>query len=665
MEINQFKIKFKDEAASLFTSLDNTLIELEKNPGDIYYLNEAFRFMHTIKGTSSMFGFNYISELTHELESLFDIIRNSKQVMPQQLLEVTFTASDHLRALLSDEELSDPGNRERQEIIKKNIEKIKINLELTNQPVASEDKLQVQNTEKVHKSSWNILFYPSDHIIDRAINLVYTFQDLFMLGEYKINNSPLEIDDTQIWSIFLVTDKSYNEIEDALMFIMDYCKINKLADFDIFEPFALEPVKKPPEISISKIDVKSIPPENETITNQPEIGTPSATSVIQKYKTSRINVDSSKLDQLMYLVSELVTSKSELLLALQVKNEEKAMDIAFKIEKLSKLFSENALSIRLVSLSEMLTKFKRLIRDLSKQLGKEIIFDISGEETELDKNIIDNIGEPIMHLIRNCIDHGIEIPSSRLEKGKQEKGTIKFEAQKTGNFVYISVSDDGNGIDTDYIYKKGVEKGFVAPGTELSHKEILDIIFLPGFSTAQSLTNVSGRGVGMDIVLKKIQEIRGEISVSSKIGEGTTFTIKLQQTISIIETLLIKAGGFTYAIPVEDIDSCILEVGDNILDTQNHLIGYNNHLIPYINLRTKFSLNVTDNKAELEKLIIINRVDKTYAIVADKIIGEFQAVVKPLGNAFKSLKFLSGASLLGDGSIALLLDTDKLWYEMN
>jgi two-component system chemotaxis sensor kinase CheA len=570
------------------------------------------------------------------------------------------------------------------------IEKLNKILQSKDVPIISDNTDRGNNTNmpsdktKNTIATWNILFYPDDELIKRAVNLVYTFNDLFLLGEYTIENCTDKSKDKPFWNIFLVTNHPYDEIEGALMFVLDNCKIIKVADFNILEPSCPEKRNNRLDQSLDKM-IQSMQDKADEINSESKLQTHSTSSTTQqmtasvdlrtqevisqqvynKSKTTRINIESTKLDRLMYLVSELVTTKSELILALQKQNIEKAIDTSEKIEKLSKLFSDIALNIRLVSLHELLSRFKRLIRDLSKQLNKSIHFETIGEETELDKNIIDNLGEPIMHLIRNCIDHGIEPSDKRKEIGKPETGIIKFEARKSGNYVYINISDDGNGINSEYVYNKAVEKGYIAKGTELSQKGIFDLIFLPGFSTAQSLTDVSGRGVGMDIVLKKIQEIRGEINVTSTTGIGTTFSLKLQQSISIIETLLISAGGFTYAIPIEDIESCIIEDVKNIKNKQNQQIGYNNNLIPFINLCTKFSINNHENDLLTEKLIIINRINKVYAIVADNIIGEYQAVIKPLGNAFASLKFLSGASVLGDGSIALLLDTDKLWSEIS
>ncbi len=670
-DIGQFKKVFINEAGSLLTNLDGIILELEKDPQNIHFINEAFRVMHTIKGASGMYGFDKIVEITHEIESIYDLVRNFKLEITGPLIDITLDAADHVRELLSDETMVNQSNIEQHQLLKEKI----IALKQSSGEINTEKQEFAPVVSNIHSiATWNIFFYPDDKLIQRCVNLAYTFHDLFELGKYWFYDKPSDSDTgkDQYYIIFLVTDKTYDDIESALMFIMDFCKIIKIADFDIFDP---ESFKQREEFLINKSKENStellpVPSGRKTseitkeLRQSQNVPRDEKASIIRKDSTTHINVEASKLDMLMYLVSELVTTKSELLLALKKQNEQKALDAAEKIEKLSKLFGENALALRLVSLSMMLHKFKRLIRDLSKQLRKNIEFEIIGDDTELDKTIIDALDEPVMHLIRNCIDHGIELPEKRVERGKPETGIIRFEAHKTGNYVYITISDDGNGIDSNYIMKKAIEKGFIPEGTPLSQKEIYDLIFLPGFSTAESLSNVSGRGVGMDVVLKKIQGIRGEIQVESELGKGSSFSLKLQQSISIIDTLLITSGKITFAIPIEDIETCWLEPQENLLNRQNQLVEFNNSLIPFLNLRTTF-FNETTTRNETEKLIIINKQGRRYAIVADHIIGEYQAVIKPLGKTFNHIKFLSGASLLGDGSIAILLDTDKLWYEIS
>lgn len=665
MDLSQFKQKFIDEANTLLVNLDNALLELEKDPGNKQHINESFRVIHTIKGASGMYGFDKVVEITHELESLYDIVREKELKVPQSLIEVTFIAADHIRALLIDEEFNNQENIQRQGALKTNIEVTKLELNLPGKGIKVNEPENVTSNNNGSLITWNILFYPDEEMIRRAINLIYTFHDLFQLGEYKINNKPFQSNDKQYWSIFLVTDKHYDEIESALMFVMDYCKINKIADFNIFDPNGFENRDKKLLKPENQLENNQIPAVSiiETV-NKPIVqslvsNSEVATQVFSKHSTSHINVDSTKLDRLMYLVSELVTSKSELLIALQKQNLEKANETAEKIEKLSKYFSENALSIRLVSLHEMLNRFKRLIRDLSKQLGKQVNFVTHGEETELDKTIIDNLGEPIMHIIRNCIDHGIETPENRIKSGKPEQGGIGLTAYISGNYVFICISDDGSGIDIEKVKQKAIDKGILKPTDNPTNKEIFDLIFLPGFSTAQSLTSVSGRGVGMDIVKKRINDLRGEVMVSSDWGIGTTFTLKIQQSLSIIDTLLFTVDDNYFTVPISEIEVCLQISSEEINHRRNTAtIPFNNHLIPFVDIRYLFKM--ADSTSEMYKAIIIKNENKEMALLTDRIIGEHQAVLKPLGKSLQDQKYISSASQLGDGNIAFMIDTSSL-----
>jgi two-component system chemotaxis sensor kinase CheA len=413
MDMHQLKMKFIEEAQSLLTNLDNVLIDLEKT-NDSQSVNEVFRVMHTIKGASGMFGFDKIVEITHEAEGIYDLVRNGQLKISQELIEVTFSTADHIRALLSDENFLDDNNQKRHEILKSTIQNIKgIKTENKAIDIKTEEKNETQSLR-----TWHILFVPSEELIKRCVNIIYTMQDLFALGEYKISNYSPNPKELEFWHIFLVTESSYDDIENALLFIMDYCKITEIAKFNIFDSKLL--ANRDGELSGDSRRIDSLVNYTRDLLPPGKIETPAnvisqllndnTIPVQNQVKTvsTRINVEVAKLDSLMYLVSELVTSKSELLNGIQKHDEGKIFSAAEKIDKLSKLFSDNALDIRLVSLNEMLDKFKRLIRDLAKHLGKSIDFVIEGEDTELDKSIIDAIGEPIMHLIRNNIDHGIE-----------------------------------------------------------------------------------------------------------------------------------------------------------------------------------------------------------------------------------------------------------------
>jgi len=657
MDISKFRQKFIEEANDLLRKLDADLLALEKEPLDPKKIDQVFRVMHSLKGSSGMFGFDMITEITHALENLYDEIRAGKLQLTQQIIDLTFAVGDHIRNLLLDYDCNDATNSRHHTQINANIDFVIRHLGVKTDIA---NRLAKPKTNNDGVSTFHISFKPDETIIKRCINLSITFHDLFMLGAYRIH-PPSGVNGSDYWSIFLVTSKSYDEIEDALLFVMDYCLISKVADFDIFN----EEVLKSRDQELVEAEARlngDVLVEYEGFNQMGAMSNavqlPTISVFNPETSNRKIQVDASKLDNLMYLVSELVTARSELLLSIEETYSLRTIEAAERIDKLSKLFSDNALNIRLVSLEEMASRFQRLVRDLSKSLGKKIEFVTEGADTELDKNIIDAIAEPILHLIRNCIDHGVEMPDMRLARGKNEVGKVFLSACKIGNYVHIKIGDDGNGLDTAAILRKAIEKGFVNEGVTLTEKEIFDLIFLPGFSTATTVSEVSGRGVGMDIVWRKIKEIRGEVSIESLPQKGTTFNIKLQQTISIIDTLLVSAHSSKFAIPIEDVEICGLELHSNIIQSQSNLIEFNQELIPYVSLN-KHLLN-DPTLPELVKLVIIRKQDKRYAIVADQIIGEFQAVVKPLGRTFVDQDFLSGASIYGDGSIVLLLDTEKL-----
>jgi len=653
MDISQFKQKYKEEALGLIDSLDNILLILEKEPSSTDHIEQVFRIMHTIKGTSGMYGFDLITDVTHHLESLYDLVRDKKYAVNEQVIELTFAAIDVIRDILNQKD-GDENERYKDscQLIITKIDQLILKSGLTFQ----QRKLpKVASNKEIKKRSYHIIFAPDESFIKRSLNILYTMQDLFQLGTYQIS-SDITNEEKEQWNIILVTDKSREDIEDTLIFVMDYCRITLIADFDVLSMQELDErdnyVKK-----LNEVENPEEESEHE-ISDEKSVEIRAEAALHIKQATKKILVDAEKLDTLIYLVSELVTSKSELYLSFESQNRDKTFGAMEKIDKLSKLFRENALSIRLISLQDLLNRFRRLVRDLAKQLGKMVDYEVIGDETELDKNIIEAIAEPIMHLIRNCLDHGIEMPEERKAAGKNETGIIKFVAFKKGSFVFIQISDDGRGIDKQKIMKKAIAKNIISENAQLSDKEIYDLIFVPGFSTAESLTQVSGRGVGMDIVRNKIHEIRGDISIDSELGLGTSFTLKLQQTIAIIDTLLIRCDNSKFAIPLEDVEACEIVLNETLEKSTSKQINFNNELIPYINLHNEFNLN--GKKIEKWRSIIINKQDKRYAILTDEIIGEYQAVIKPLDKTFSDQKFLSGASILGDGTIALLLDTEKL-----
>lgn len=651
MEIDHFKKIFIDETVGHLSSLESSLVDLEVDFNNKEIVRQVFRIMHTIKGNSGMFGFDKIVEVTHDLENIYDLVRASKLTVTTELIDVSFSTIDHIRNLLFQEDIDEKTLRKQQEILS-NIESFKKGMKLN---IAGLDEslksAEVAEDEKLR--TWHIILRLDNDIEKRAINLFYVIQDLYDLGKCYITYANFE-ENNQGAGIFLVSDQSYDEIEEVLMFVEDYYEILLIAEFDIFDEDEVEFPIFNGKNSMSIIDATENPDKYLELLHKMQCIKQQQQNL---HLSSTISVDVEKLDNLMFLVSELVTVKSELQNSLEQNDIERSIYAAEKIENLSKLFNQNALDLRLVPIHEITEKYKRQIRDLAKQVEKEIHFEVIGGEIELDKHIIDTLCEPLMHLLRNAIDHGIETPEKREAKGKNRVGKVTVKASCQGNNVFLKISDDGNGISKDFIFNKAVERGIISSEAELSDRELYDLIFYPGFSTVQTLSNISGRGVGMDVVLKKIEEIRGEITVESEEGVGTTFILKLQQTISIIDTLLVENNDIVYAIPIEDIESCTFIPVDEKMDKERGLINLEGTLTPYVYIENDFGLKANKDG----KLVVIRRNDLRFAMVVDRVIGEFQAVIKPLTGVFREMRFLMGATFLGDGSLALLLDTEKLW----
>lgn len=692
-DLTKFKERFIEEAFGLINQLEGALLDQEDQLENKENVQQIFRVMHTLKGTSAMYGYVHIGDLVHDLESIFDLIREGKQEFTTAIFEITLKIVDHLRNLLNDEALIDETNKKNQaDLLHEIAEIVGIVRQSPQLPNPSTDS---EATETVVKKTYYIIFHPTESQLFRCINILQIFSELADLGEYKIVNHafkdlPQDENAQNAWGIYLVTTQSKDAIEEVFMFVLDDCRILKISDKNLFDhdeflnhldslkelddstvnesPANTQPTPKT-EIKETAAEENVKPTISQNLSDEPSGNEETSTDIktveairgindAPKQALARISIDSSKLDRLMYLVSELVITKSQLNLVVENKDYTRLSIIAEKIDDLSRHFRDNALNIRLVPVAEMMVPYKRLMRDLSKDLNKEIKFITKGTDTELDKNVLDRLSEPIMHILRNSLDHGIEKPEVRVAQNKTPYGNIKFNAFYSGANVYIQIEDDGAGIDTEKIRKKAIEKGLIGSNDNLKEKEILDLIFHPGFSLAEKVTEVSGRGVGMDVVRKKINELRGEVELTTELGKGTSFTIKLHQTLSIIDTLLIKVADTHYLIPIVDIEFCDMEKHDVLYKNQNRQVELQNEIIPFVSLRDLFNHNT--DYPQKENLVVISRNDKRIAIVADKIVGDHQAVLKPLGDVFQSQHFLSGASFLGDGTLALMLDTSKL-----
>ncbi len=668
--LNKFRDKFYEEANQLLDKVEKDLLELEKMPNENELIESAFRAMHTIKGVSGMFGFDFVCEFTHCMESVFQLIKDKEIAFNREIFDLTFASLDHIRKLIADEHLADKHN---QEAHSKLIQEITDILKQTKTGIVTSSSAEyeiIEPTNALQINTWHILLRTDEKLYFRGISLVGIFDELSQIGNYQIARLGYLSDNlTDAWSIILSSNASKNNISDIFLFIEDNVSITQISNKDIFEDALKngnETVISEYESEQSILDYVEKGGKPKEINKEDEfklrLFNKKSDSVLSSAKQTikRISVDSVKLDNLMFLVSELITVNSQLLLATHGEQFVSLKPLVERVDALSKLFRNNAFEIRLVPLSDTVLRFQRLIRDLSRQLGKKIELVTQGTDTELDKNTIDQLNEPLMHIIRNCIDHGIEEPENRVKSGKPETGIIKISANQSGNYVIIVVEDDGSGIDTEKVRLKAVDKGLIKATDKPSCEEIIDFIFLPGFSTAENLSEVSGRGVGMDVVRKKLIDLRGDIMINSKEGVGTSFTLKLQQSVAIIDSLLFTVEDSFFTVPLSDIMICS-QIGAEEIAKRSHTatLHFNDQLIPFVNLRKK--LHIEGSYGNKIKVVVIKNNDHIIALLTDKIVGEHQAVLKPLGRSFRNQEYITSASQLGDGNLAFMIDTNKLF----
>jgi two-component system, chemotaxis family, sensor kinase CheA len=680
--MEQFKKKFLEEANDLINSLEDVLLMLEEKPGDKAIIGDVFRVMHSLKGGSSMFGFDKIDAFTHQLENIYDLIRNDALSVTPEILDITLASVDHLKVLLENsEELSGAHLKAHQQLLER-IHQVQ-GEKNSNHRISSSYPEEVLKTkgdtnQALYESvpTYFIRVNPHSNIFLNGTNPFLLIDELHTLGHCKafVKTQAIpelkEVDAERCylqWEVFLATNNSIDSIKDVFIFVEDSCDviISKVADENLLAitPFiqGLEEFMDPLRITeqkeleefIATIILSQSVKEDEGFSIKTDEAGP-----VKKLIINNIRVSSDKLDSLMNLVSELVTMQASLSLFAENHHLPGLSSIAENIEKISRQLRDNTFEICLIPIETIMIRFKRLVRDLSIELDKEIQFIAEGTETELDKSIIDGLTEPLMHIFRNAIDHGIESAEERLAKGKPRQGKIILKAFYSGTHVFIQVKDDGKGIDVEKIRQKAILRGFITPEANLSYKELLNLVFLPGFTTAAKITEVSGRGVGLDVVVKKIADIRGEVEIESQLGIGTTFTIKLPLTLSIIDGLLVKIHHTSFVIPLSSVDKCFEVPTGKVNKIFNNKIMLDGKMVPLVNLREEFKID--EGCPDIQQIIQVNHDVHKIGMTVDVVLGEYQAVLKPLGRMYKDLEIISGATILGDGTIALVLDPGRI-----
>lgn len=675
--IDKFRAKFVEESKDNIHDMEEALFLLENDMDNRDLIERIFRAMHSLKGGGAMFGFDDLSEFTHHLETIFDSVRSNKLKVTTELISLTFSSVDQINFLLNRGALTDDKEKqEQQDFI------LKLQHFLDPSKVVAADQnienasisgqtIEESPSEAKDEKTYLITFIPQIDLLQNGTNPLFLMDDLHSLGEaiciaYTHKIPSLELFDPTgnycVWQIILSTSESLNEIKDVFIFVEDECElfIDQIAEQAITkQDQLLSIVEKARETNILiKKEEFAQGDWNKVEEVKPTAAKKKAAAL--DHKISSIRVSSEKIDELVTFVSELVTIQAQLSLYSENSNDPTIIALAENIEKLSRQLRENAFDISLIPLQSELMRFQRLVRDLSKDQGKEIDFVIEGGDIELDKNIIENLTDPLLHILRNSIDHGIESPEERVRAGKSPKGTILFKAFYAGANVIIEISDDGKGIDSNIILQKAISKGVVEEGTQMDEKDILSLIFMSGFTTREEVTDVSGRGVGMDVVRRKIAEIRGEVGIESDTGKGTIITITLPLTLSIIDGLLVKVDENQYVIPISAIEKIHALNRSQFKNTFNNVVELEGEQLPYINLRKSFGLDNNDSDDEVVQLVVIKSENRMTGLIVDSVIGEYQTVVKPLGKYLRKQEILSGASIMGDGSISMVIDTSRL-----
>lgn len=684
MSADIHKQAFVTEAGELLEELEHSLMELENTPDDSDLVAKVFRAMHTIKGSGSMFGFDNLAAFVHGIETAYDLVREGKLAVTQEMIENSLKASDVIKEMVADETIDSSGGDAA--AIKDFFSALQSGGDAAGKPA------EKAKESKSSLTTFRVQFKPHEDIFTRGVNVQLLLNEMAELGECRViahtDNIPyldeLESEKCYVnWDIILTTDKGENAIRDVFIFVEDDCDIT-ITPVAFYDMESSDEHEKIGEIlvekgDISRIELEAILAEKKRLGEilvEKGVVPPSAIAAaleeqkhIKEIKAKKIEaegmtsirVQSDKLDFLVDLVGELVTVQARLSQTAARKNEPELLKIAEDVERLVWDLRDNTMSIRMLPIGSTFSKFNRLVRDLSHTLGKKIDLVTEGAETELDKTVIEKLNDPLVHLIRNSIDHGLEMPEERKSAGKKETGTITLSARHSGDSVLIQITDDGRGIDPEKVRKKAVEKGLIAETAELTPKEACELILAPGFSTAEAVSNISGRGVGMDVVKKNIEALKGSLDISSEKGSGTVISLKLPLTLAIIDGLLIRVADQFFIIPLAVVEECIELTPKDIANAHGRsIIQVRGDIVPYIKLRELFGIR--GNVPEIQQIVVTEIDGRRVGFVTDAVIGDHQTVIKSLGKIFKEVHGVSGASILGDGSVALIIDAVKIYH---
>ena len=682
METNQYMEMFLDESHEHLQSLNEGLLSLEENSEDVSVVNDIFRNAHTLKGMSATMGYNKIAELTHEMEDVLDLIRKEQLKLDEDIIDTLFKCLDSLEQMINS-----VADGESEDVVDVSDLVAKLSAISKGEPApaaAPAASAAVENTAAAPAAGIELSDLDRD-VLRQAkeggllgVHVQVTLSETCLLKSarsYMVMNALDELGDViksvppaealeqekfdHSFDVLVVTSSDTKAVEEALSSISEIDKlVVELVDPDV--PAATKPAAEEKKAAPA---AAAAPATAKAPAAKKASAKPAAPKKAHQSQSVRVDID--KLDTLMNLMGELVINKVRLE---QIGQTHRLAELTETLEQMDRVTTDLqniVMKVRMVPVSAVFNRFPRMVRDVSKELNKEINLTIEGEETELDRTVIDEIGDPIMHLLRNSLDHGVEHPDDREAKGKPRTGEVGLIARHEGNNVVIMVTDDGAGIPAEKIRKKAVEKGMITQeeADKLDDADAVRLIFLPGFSTAEQITDISGRGVGMDVVRSKIESLSGHVDVETKVDEGSVFKIKLPLTLAIIQAMLVKVQEEMYAIPLGSIDSTINIQPEDIKTVRNkEVIVLRGEIIPII--RMEETLQVPHVKDSDEIFVVVVHAGEAKAgIVVDNLIGQQEIVIKTLGNLFAGLKMFSGATVLGDGRVALILDVATMMQQ--
>lgn len=703
MDVSQYLEIFIDESNEHLQNLSDGIMILEKEPDNSDTINEIFRAAHSLKGMAGTMGYKRMQNLTHDMENVFSEVRNGNIKVDSRMVDVLFQCLDALEQYVNNiQETSDEGTDDNEPIIKalnsfivNNEDKGALPEEAKKEETPAEAKKEESTDAAGTYARYNNMVFADfeKNAVNEAIekkmnvfiikvsvdeNCILKAARAFLVFKnleghcdiIKSEPSAQDIEDEKFkldFSIVVVTEESYESI---VGIIKNVSEIKDAAGEAITTPFADEDDKEEEQDTPKQEEKKA---ESETkpsaaVTAKKQAPAANNNNKAAKTVSHTVRVDIEKLDVLMNLVSELIIAKNGLVSASVSEDGTTSVNQKFGeqieyLERVTTNLHESVMKVRMMPIESVFAKYPRMIRDLNKKLGKKMELYMSGEETELDRTVIDEIGDPIMHLLRNSADHGLESAEIRAERGKPEVGSIWLDAYQEGNNVVIEVRDDGNGIDVEKVKQKAVEKGNLTQeqADALTEKEAIDLLFKPSFSTSDKVTDVSGRGVGLDVVKSKIEALGGDVEVKTTYGEGSTFSIRLPLTLAIIQALMVEIRDEKYAIALGSISNIEDISVDDIKYVQaKEVIHLRGSVIPIIRLDKMLDIEPKEEDPDHLTVVIVQKGDSQAGLVVDNLIGQQEIVIKSLGKYINGNKLISGATILGDGEVALILDVNTL-----